>query len=141
MKKYLAILTMTLLLNGCATHYDILSKFNIKGIIVDSVTLKGVDNAIVSFADIGIDAKRSKHNALIEICRSDIDGIINCEYRYLWGLKSGILAEKPSYDYLLVIDKAGYTSMNFKYNMSKEVDNEKAIQIDIGKAFLKPINR
>lgn len=139
MKNYITFILLSVLLNGCATHYDYFSEIIIKGNILDSVTHTKISNAIVTFYDIGIDKKRSEINFKKEICLSDKDGIINCNYRYSWGLDTGLFTTKPTYDYALIISKEGYVSITFPYNMKENLNNANPILIDLGEVYLKPV--
>lgn len=139
MKNLLKLILLTILLNGCVTHHDYFSDFIINGIILDSATHNRISNAIITFVDVGIDVKRSEMKSKKEICHSDIAGIINCKFRYLWGLGTGFFTEKPSYGYALIVSKDGYDSIMATYNIKEYINKETPILIDLGEAYLKPI--
>ncbi len=139
MKNYITLILLTILLNGCTTHYDYFAEFIIKCKVTDSVTHNSITNAIVTFSDLGIDKQRAEQNFKKEICFSDKNGVVDCNYRYSWGVDTGLFASKPSYAYALTISKAGYESITFPYNLKENMNSTNPILINMGEVFLKPV--
>ena len=131
-RKYLLWLLATLLVFGCTTHVDSLTKFRIEGEVKDQESGLPVQGAMLSFTDSGFDYVRSKHRTVQRVGQSNNTGKLGLKFDYFWGRNESVLAEKPSRTFTLTIEHPMYQSQEVHLRAADfpTVDNE--IQVNLG---------
>lgn len=130
--RFLLGMLMTLLLFGCSTHVDNLSKFHIEGEVIAQESGVPVQGAVLFFTDTGFDYVRSKNMSAQRVGRSDSSGKLSLKFDYLWGENKSIFTRSSPQTFILSLEHPTYQPVNIPLRATDFPIASNEIQINLG---------
>jgi hypothetical protein len=130
-KFWLYMLTAVLLF-GCSTHRDNLTRFHIKGEVIGGESGAPVHRAVLFFTDAGFDYVRSKNVSARQIGQSDEGGKLSLRFDYLWGVNESLFANKPSQTFILGLEHPAYQVLKIPLRATDFPATGNEVQVNLG---------
>ena len=131
-RRFCHCMLMALTLFGCSAHVDNLTKFHIKGEVLEQGSDVPVQGAVLSFTDTGFDYVRSKNISAQKIGESENSGKLNVKFAYSWGVNESLFANKPPQTFILSLEHPAYHSMKIPLRASDFPAADHEVQVNIG---------
>jgi hypothetical protein len=128
---WLCMLTAVLLF-GCSTHVDNLTRFHIKGEVIAQESGAPVQRAVLFFTDTGFDYVRSKNVSARQVGQSDESGKLNLRFDYLWGVNESLFANKPPQTFILSLEHPAYQSLKIPLRAADLPATDNEVQVNLG---------
>ncbi|MEK9141788.1 MAG: hypothetical protein AAB308_12105 [Nitrospirota bacterium] len=131
-RRFWHCMLMALTLFGCSTHVDNLTKFHIKGEVLEQASGVPVQGAVLSFTDTGFDYVRSKNVSAQKIGESENGGKLNVKFAYSWGVNESLFANKPPQTFILSLEHPAYQTIKIPLRASDFSAPDNEVQVNLG---------
>lgn len=130
--KFWFYMLTAVLLFGCSTHVDNLTRFHIKGDVIGKESGAPVKRAVLFFTDTGFDYVRSKNVSARQIGQSDEGGKLNLRFDYLWGVNESLFAKTPPQTFILGLEHPAYQALKIPLRATDFPVTGNEVQVNLG---------